>query len=457
MPSGSLGNQLGLRLLARPGEEIVCDPTAHIARAELGAAAAFSGITFRTWRDTGGRIEVGRGARARRAGRRAVSGVDRGDRRREHAQLRRGSGAGPGRGARRVVELARSAGLALHLDGARLWNAHVATGESLASLAAPFDTVSVCLSKGLGAPVGSVLVVVRRAHRRGPGLAQAVRRGHAAGRNPRRSRTIRDRAQHRAARRRPRTRAAGWPPSSAATRTRATRTSSSSTSRTPAIVAARARDEGVLVSALGPRFLRLVTHLDVDDAAIDRADRGVAPARPRVASGRHEATRRRARPRARRRHSPSRRRRRRRRPSRPRDPRWPKWGWLTPTQQLVSPNGKYRATLQQDGRFAIRLGTHVVWATHATGANAKVFLHADGNVTIKAGSRLLWESATSGAGPRRPVDDARHRRAGRLAAGGLRVVELLRQPVPLVHVRQGRCSSTCPSSTSGCAAAASSS
>src|SRR5207237_946049 len=57
-----------------------------------------------------------------------------------------------------VVALARSAGLNLHLDGARLWNAHVATGESLASLAAPFDTVSVCLSKGLGAPVGSVLV-----------------------------------------------------------------------------------------------------------------------------------------------------------------------------------------------------------------------------------------------------------------------------------------------------------
>src|ERR1700712_3191929 len=58
VPSGTLGNQLGLRLLVRPGEEIVCDPTAHIARAELGAAAVFSGITFRTWRSSGGRLDA---------------------------------------------------------------------------------------------------------------------------------------------------------------------------------------------------------------------------------------------------------------------------------------------------------------------------------------------------------------------------------------------------------------
>src|SRR5690348_18379184 len=58
VPSGSLGNQLGLRLLARPGEEIVCDTLAHIARAELGAAAAFSGITFRTWPSVRGKVRV---------------------------------------------------------------------------------------------------------------------------------------------------------------------------------------------------------------------------------------------------------------------------------------------------------------------------------------------------------------------------------------------------------------
>src|SRR5580692_5278220 len=56
VPSGSLGNQLGLRLLARPGEEVVCDSLAHIARAELGAAAVFSGITFRTWAAERGRL-----------------------------------------------------------------------------------------------------------------------------------------------------------------------------------------------------------------------------------------------------------------------------------------------------------------------------------------------------------------------------------------------------------------
>jgi threonine aldolase len=58
VPSGSLGNQLGIRLLVRPGQELVCDSLAHLARAELGAAAVFSGITFRTWRATRGVLDV---------------------------------------------------------------------------------------------------------------------------------------------------------------------------------------------------------------------------------------------------------------------------------------------------------------------------------------------------------------------------------------------------------------
>src|SRR6185437_11039470 len=58
VPTGSLGNQLGIRLLVRPGQELVCDSLAHIARAELGAAAVFSGITFRTWQAERGRLDV---------------------------------------------------------------------------------------------------------------------------------------------------------------------------------------------------------------------------------------------------------------------------------------------------------------------------------------------------------------------------------------------------------------
>src|SRR4029077_13078112 len=58
VPSGSLGNQLGIRLLVAPGEELVCDSLAHIARAELGAAAVFAGITFRPWPATRGRLDV---------------------------------------------------------------------------------------------------------------------------------------------------------------------------------------------------------------------------------------------------------------------------------------------------------------------------------------------------------------------------------------------------------------
>ena len=143
---------------SRPGEELVCDSLAHIARAELGAAAVFSGITFRTWRADRGRLDVDAVARADRARRRPVPRLDRRDRGREHAQLRRRHGAAGRRRSPRCGRWPREHGLRLHLDGARLWNAHVATGTPLAELAAGFDTVSVCLSKGLGAPVGSVLV-----------------------------------------------------------------------------------------------------------------------------------------------------------------------------------------------------------------------------------------------------------------------------------------------------------
>src|SRR6478609_2777475 len=156
VPSGSMGNQLGLRLHAKPGEEIVCDVQAHIARAELGAAAAFSGITFRTWQSDRGLLDVEsvRALISPNAGPYLVSTTAIAV---ENTHNFGGGTVQPLDQLTAVVELARQHGLALHLDGARLWNAHVATGAPLHDLAAPFDTVSVCLSKGLGAPIGSVL------------------------------------------------------------------------------------------------------------------------------------------------------------------------------------------------------------------------------------------------------------------------------------------------------------
>lgn len=273
VPSGSMGNQLGLRLLAKPGEEIVCDVLAHIARAELGAAATLSGITFRTWHSDAGLLdaEAVRAIIAPDAGPYLVSTTAVAV---ENTHNFGGGTIQPADQLAAVVELARSAGLALHLDGARLWNAHVATGTPLQELAAPFDTVSVCLSKGLGAPVGSVLlssaerIAEARVWRKrlGAGMRQ-VGILAAAGRYAVTHHVDRLAEDHaRAARL-----AAALGGAPAPTNIVVLRASNA------AVVAAKARDEGVLVSALGPQFLRLVTHLDVDDAGVDHAIEVLAP------------------------------------------------------------------------------------------------------------------------------------------------------------------------------------
>ncbi len=123
--------------------------------------------------------------------------------------------------------------------------------------------------------------VERRAHRRGSGVAQAVRRRDAPGRHPRCCRAIRARAPHRPARRRPRSRASDSPRRSAAIRRRSTPTSSSWTCPTPPSSRARPREEGVLVSALGPRFAA-PGHAPGRRRRCDRPrDRGAAPSATR--------------------------------------------------------------------------------------------------------------------------------------------------------------------------------
>ncbi|WP_066521381.1 threonine aldolase family protein [Curtobacterium ammoniigenes] len=159
-PSGTMANQLGLRALVRPGAELLADQDAHVVRAELGAAAVLSGITTRTWQSVEGRVraETVQALAAPNAGSYMVSTAAiaiedthnfGGGSVQDHAEVLA------------VQRFAREHGLGLHLDGARLWNAHVASGRPLAALADGFDTVSVCLSKGLGAPVGSVLAASR--------------------------------------------------------------------------------------------------------------------------------------------------------------------------------------------------------------------------------------------------------------------------------------------------------
>ena len=270
VPSGSLGNQLGLRLLAKPGEEIVCDVTGphRPRRTRRGGGILRHHVPHLAERAR--RARRRRGARADRAGRRAVPGLDGGDRGREHAQLRRRHGAAGRRSSPPSSSWPAPTGLALHLDGARLWNAHVATGTSLAELAAAVrHRVGVPVQgSGRAGRVGAR--VERRPHRRGAGVAQALRRRHAAGRHPRRRRTVRARPPHRAARRRPRPgRAAGRGAGRRRRRRRPTSWCCTPTTRRGR--GARPARRACWSRRSARSFLRLVTHLDVDDDGIDRA------------------------------------------------------------------------------------------------------------------------------------------------------------------------------------------
>ncbi len=275
--SGTLANQLGLRLLVKPGQELVCDDNAHVVRAELGAAAVFAGVTTRTWRAARGLLEPAAVAEliAPDAGPYLVSTAAIAI---ENTHNFGGGTIQPQAAVREVQQLGRSHGLGLHLDGARLWNAHVAGGIPLAELAAGFDTVSVCLSKGLGAPVGSVLVSTRARiaeariwrKRYGGGMRQlgilAAAGRFALENNLKRLADDHDRAARLAAE-------LGADP--AVTETNIVIL----TVPDAAGAAAAAAEQGVLTSALGPKVLRLVTHLDVDDDGIDRA---IAVLRPLV-------------------------------------------------------------------------------------------------------------------------------------------------------------------------------
>lgn len=156
-PSGIAANQIGLRQLVGPGAELLAEWSAHILRAEAGALGALTGATTRTWRGERGLVDVDQIADliAPRTSPYLVAtkaiAV-------ENTHNFGGGTIQPFDRLRALRDIADDRGLLLHLDGARLWNAHTATGVPLLDYGRLFDTVSVCFSKGLGAPVGSVLV-----------------------------------------------------------------------------------------------------------------------------------------------------------------------------------------------------------------------------------------------------------------------------------------------------------
>jgi threonine aldolase len=260
------------------GAELLCDQRAHVVRAELGAHAVLGGITTRTWSAPRGRLDPQAVI--------AMAEPDAGPYLVSTAAVAVEDTHNFGGGTvqdladmRALRAWAYQAGVALHLDGARLWNAHVATGVDLADIGRLFDTATVCLSKGLGAPVGSVLVssaeriAAARVWRKryGAGMRQ-VGILAAAGLYALDHHIDRLAEDH----------------------ARARRLATAIASLRPEVVdpgevdtnivvldltagpgapelAAAARERGVAVSVLGARRARLVTHMDVDDDGIDRA------------------------------------------------------------------------------------------------------------------------------------------------------------------------------------------
>jgi threonine aldolase len=283
-PTGSMANMLGVRLLVGPGEELLCDSQAHVVRAELGGHAALGQVTTRTWSAPRGLLDAAQPLEmaAPDAGPHLVSTTAIAV---ENTHNFGGGTVQPIGQLRRLADEAAALGIAVHLDGARLWNASVATGVPLAEYGACAQTVSVCLSKGLGAPIGSVLVAsaerIAKARvwrkRYGGGMRQ-VGVLAAAGRYAVDHQLDRLAEDHRRARRLAEAVAQARPglvdPELVDTNIVVldlTGTARGGKELTGPALAAAARAEGVLVSALGPRVVRLVTHLGVDDEAVEHA------------------------------------------------------------------------------------------------------------------------------------------------------------------------------------------
>lgn len=177
VPSGTMGNQLGIHTQTTPGDEVIVEQDGHIFNYESGAAGSLSGVTLHVIRGKEGRFNTEQFLGALRHGhywesRSTLLCL-------ENTLNRAGGRLFPLQELRKLTECAHEHGLACHLDGARLWNASVATKIPVMEYAKTFDTVTVCLSKGLGAPVGSVFAgtkkIIQKARRRRKELGAGMR------------------------------------------------------------------------------------------------------------------------------------------------------------------------------------------------------------------------------------------------------------------------------------------
>jgi threonine aldolase len=273
-PTGSMANVLAVAALVGPGQEVLCESRAHIVRAELGAHGALTGLTTRTWSHPDGQVDLPAIQEMYAADmgpffvRTTAVSV-------ENTHNFAGGAVLPIDDLRALREWTSSVGCAVHLDGARIWNAHVATRTPLADYGAVADTVSVCLSKGLGAPIGSLVLgnadVIAEARvrrkRLGGGMRQvgvlAAAGLYALDHHLDRMAEDHDHARLVAE-------ACGIDPASVPTNIVVVDVPSA-----PDVVAAAA-EQGVRIGAVGPRRVRLLTHLDVSRQDAEQAAKVLA-------------------------------------------------------------------------------------------------------------------------------------------------------------------------------------
>jgi len=268
-PTGSMANLLAIRSLVAPGQEVLCESSAHIARAELGAHGAFFGVTMRTWKGERGGIDLDQitsmfapDVSPFFVATKAISI--------ENTHNFGGGTVLPLEDIDALLPLVDRHDIGLHVDGARIWNAHVATGVPLREYGARAGVLAVCLSKGLGAPVGSLVVGERRMidearvwrKRLGGGMRQvgvlAAAGLHALDHHVERLAEDHDNARLLAE-------ACGVDPASVDTNIVVVDVPNA------AAVVEAAREQGVLVATVGPGLLRLVTHLDVSRSQAEQA------------------------------------------------------------------------------------------------------------------------------------------------------------------------------------------
>ena len=276
-PSGSLANQLAIRMLVAPGEELITETNSHIVRAELGAGAVFSGITTRTWLASRGLLSADDALNIARpdSGPYLVSTTAIAV---ENTHNFGGGTIQPISEIKKLREESEKLGIALHLDGARIWNAHIASGVELIEYGKYFDTLSVCLSKGLGAPVGSLMIAskerVAKARqwrkRYGGGMRQAgivAAAGHyALDNNLPLLKVDHVRAKSIASA------VAAVAPKvidPATVDTNIVGLELATLKISASELSNQLKEKGILAGALGPKYLRLVTHLDLTDGDIE--------------------------------------------------------------------------------------------------------------------------------------------------------------------------------------------